>query len=457
MGFLTRDKQFYRSFFSMVFFIAVQNVITFGVNLADNVMLGQYSETALSGAALSNQVQFLLQMVVGGAGEGMMVLTAQYWGKGDAMPIRRIVAKGMAFGVPVVAGFFAVSFFFPQAVLSLLSNEAPILSAGAQYLGILSFSFPFFYISSLLTASQRSVGNSKLGMFLSLAALFLNVGLNYVLIFGHLGFPAMGIRGAAYATLTARVVECLLAAGYVLCLDKRLQMKIKDFFTFDRLLNRDFNRIALPVVLSGSSWGIAMGVQTSILGHMGPAAIGANSIATALYQVVTVVAFGAAAAASILMGQTVGRGDLHLVKAYSRTLQTLFLLIGLVTGGLLYLMRGPVISLYGADIAPETQALADSFLTILSITVVGTAYQMACLTGIVRGGGNTRFVLINDLVFMWGLVLPAAYLCAFVFRLSPAVVFFCLKSDQITKCLVAVFVVNRYRWVRQVTRTSSTV
>ena len=181
---------------------------------------------------------------------------------------------------------------------------------------------------------------------------------------------------------------------------------------------------------------------------MGAAAIAANSIAAAVFEVVTVVAYASASAAAVVIAKTLGEGKKEMVRPYTRTLQVIFLLIGAVTGLLLFLLKDAIVGLY--SITPETKRLALEFMTILSVTVVGTAYQMPALTGIVRGGGDTKFVMINDLIFMWGIVLPISAMAAFLWSWSPVLVFICLKADQILKCFVAVIKVNRYRWVKQI-------
>ena len=208
--------------------------------------------------------------------------------------------------------------------------------------------------------------------------------------------------------------------------------------------------MGLPLILSSSIWGVAMSAKTAILGRLGEETIAANSIATTLFQVVTVLTYGSASASSVVIGKCVGEGDIPRVKAYSKTLQIIYIVIGILTGLVLWSCKDLIISLY--SITEETVLLAEQFITVLSVTVVGTAYQCACLTGIVTGGGDTRFVLINDLIHQWVIVIPAAFLSAFVFHAPLWVTFACLKSDQVLKCFVAIVKVNRYRWIRVLTR-----
>ena len=196
-----------------------------------------------------------------------------------------------------------------------------------------------------------------------------------------------------------------------------------------------------------------MAVQTAILGHLGSEAIAANSIATTVFQILSVIVYGSASATSVLIGKTIGEGRMDMIRQYAKTLQVLYILLGLATGVLLYCSKDAILAFYA--VSPGAKELALQFITVLSVTVCGTAYQMPALTGIVRSGGDTKFVLYNDTIFMWMIVLPSSALAAFVFDFSPTAVFICLKSDQILKCFVAVVKVNRYRWIKQFDATQA--
>lgn len=233
---------------------------------------------------------------------------------------------------------------------------------------------------------------------------------------------------------------------YVFLVDKKIRIRPSQLLPTDWKMVKQYLRIGLPVLGSNAMWGIAMAVQTSILGHMGGTAIAANSIATTIFQIITVITYGSASASGVLIGKTIGEGQVEKVKAYAKTLQIIFLLIGICTGLILFFAKDAIISFY--TVSQAAKELALQFMTVLSVTVVGTSYQMAVLTGVVRAGGDTSFVLKNDTIFMWGIVLPLSALSAFVWNLGPVMVFICLKSDQILKCFVAVVKVNRYRWIK---------
>jgi putative MATE family efflux protein len=447
-SFLVRDRDFYKRFFYLTLIVALQNVITFGVNLSDNIMLGGYSEAALSGVAIVNQIQFILQMLVIGTGEGLVIMSSRFWGANDTESIKRSASISMRISILLSLILWAAVFFFPRGCLSLFTNDQAVLAEGIKYLQIICFSYVFFAVTNILIASMRSVETVKIGFIVSLSTLIINICFNYILIYGHFGAPRLGIRGSAIATLTARIIETIIVLVFIKCFEKKIHFRIRDFYKrIDKQLFLQYIKVGSPIILSNAMWGFAMATQTAILGHLKEAVIAASSIATTVFQIVSVVTYASASATSVIIGKTIGEKHIEKIKPYAKTLQILYLVIGISTGIVLFFAKDFILNFY--VISPQAKSYAMQFMTVLSVTVIGTAYQMPALTGIVRGGGDTKFVLYNDLIFMWLIVLPSSALCAFVFNFSPLIVFICLKSDQILKCFVAMVKVNRYKWIRE--------
>lgn len=447
---MIKDKYFYKTFFSLYLVVALQNIIVFSVNLADSIMLGSYNEIAMSGVSLANQIQFLLHMFVNGAANGLVVIASQYWGKKNLGPIKKVFSAAFVVGVAMSAILTVAVLASPVGILGILSDEAEIVIMGAEYIKIMAFSYIIFAVTQILIALMRSIEAVRIGFYTSVLALIFNVSLNYCLIFGNFGFPEMGVKGAAVATLISRVAELVAAVIYVFLVDKRLSLKIKDILKVEKTYFRDYIKAGLPLIGSGGSWGVAMTVQTAIIGRLGAACIGANAVTAPVFQVVSVLYSSSSNASSVLIGKTVGENDIPRVKKYTKKLQIVYVIIGLVSCAILLASRDFIISMY--DVTAETAALAVTFINILAVTVIGSSYEAPCLCGIVSGGGDTRFVFKNDIIFMWCIVLPLSFLSAFVFNWPVPVTFFILKSDQITKCLVAVVKVNRYKWIRSLTR-----
>lgn len=266
MPLFVRESYFYRRFFALAIIIAMQNLIIFGVNLADNIMLGSYTETALSGANLAIQIQFLLQMLVAAIAEGTVVLAARRWGMNDIGAIKHITNIGLRFGLALAALLMILMLLFPQEVLSLFTNEKAIVAEAHKYIGIICFSYVFFAMTNIFLASLRSVETVRIGFIISCSTLVVNVCLNYLLIYGNLGAPELGIQGAAIATLTARIIEFVIVIIYVRKFDRKICFKFSDFFMrFHGGLFAVFARIVLPLLLSNAMWGIGMAIQTMIL------------------------------------------------------------------------------------------------------------------------------------------------------------------------------------------------
>lgn len=447
----TKDRNFYRSFAVLCLTLMLEQAVILSVNLADNIMLGRYSESALSGVAAVNQIQFVLQQIVFGVSSGMIVLGSQYWGQKRTGEIRMLssIAMRAALGV-AIALFIAVS-LFPEQTLRLFTRDAAIVAEGVAYLKIIRFTYLFFAASSILLGTMRVVESVQIALRVSVLSLVLNCSINYVLIYGRFGAPEMGVRGAAIGTLAARIVELFVFAWYVFVRDRRVSMQSSDFLSADREMARDFFRVASPVILTQTLWGLANALQTVILGHMSAVAIAAQSISSNVFLLLKVASVGASSAAAILIGKAIGEGkDLSVLKEYTRTLQALFVAIGLVLGAALMIIRVPLLRVY--NISDETRALANAYMIIQSVVLVTMSYQMPTNGGMIRGGGDTRFVMILDLISIWGIVLPFSCLAAFVWRLSPIIVIILLNSDQVFKCVPAFIRVNSYKWIKRLTR-----
>ncbi len=446
---MVRDKKFYKAFLILTLTIALRNVIIFTVNLADSVMLGRFSEAALSGVSLVNQIQFMLQISVNGVCEGAQIFISRAWGAKDNATIRKMINISVRTAIVVSLIIFVIVSINPAGLLTLISPEPAFVAEGASYMNIIRFSYPVFALTMALIVAHNGVENGHLGFITSIVALVTNVFLNWCLIYGNLGFPRLGARGAAVATLVARCTECIIVLVYTFRIDKKIKLALRDFFTrIDGKLFRSYVRRASPVFFSGVIWGVAMTIQLAVLGHMGEEAVTANSISNTLFQIITVIAYASASAATVVISKTLGEGRVEMVKPYAKTLQVLFLAIGIVTGLALFFAKDLIINLY--DVAPASREMALDFMTVLSVTVVGTSYQMPCHTGIVRGGGDTSFVFKVDSIFMWGIILPGSLLAAFVFKWSPVVVFIILKCDQVIKCAIACIKVNSFNWIKKV-------
>ena len=289
---MTRDRSFYDPFIKLTLALMLQQAVALSVNLADNIMLGSYSETALSGVAAVNQIQFVLQQVIYGISNGMVVLASQYWGQKKTEPVRKLMSVAFWVSVGIAAALFVGVSLFPRTAVGMFSEDAAIVEQGISYLSIIRSTYLFFAATTIFLGGMRAVEKVKIALYVSVAALAINCSINFVLIKGRLGFPEMGARGAAVGTLTARIVECLIVGIYVLHKDGILHLRIKDLLKIDRALASDYFRISLPVVVTGFLWGCNSALQTAILGHMSSGAIAAHSISSTIFLFLKVTPVG---------------------------------------------------------------------------------------------------------------------------------------------------------------------
>ena len=297
---------------------------------------------------------------------------------------------------------------------------------------------------------MQAVETAFIGTVMSAMTICINACLNYVLIFGHFGAPEMGIKGAAVATTISRIVELITILVYVLFIDKKLNTNPVELVEFNTEYLADYAKAALPVMVSGLIWGIGQAMQTAILGHMGEGVLAANSIAILFMQLVGAFGMACGSASSVIMGKTVGSGNMDLIKPFARTLQIVFIVIGVTSGLILLFCRYLIVDFY--IISPETRELTLTFIIIFAITMMGSIYEYPVQGGIIAGGGNPKYQVIIDNIAIWCYTLPFAYASAFLFGWPPAVTYFILKSDQLLKCIPNAIYCNSFKWVKNLTR-----
>lgn len=435
-----KNNYFYLAFFRIMSILVLQNMITFSVNVADNIMLGSYSQNALSGAAAVNQIQFLLQQITLGLGEGLVALASQYWGRKDVKSICHITWIALLLGISVGFLLTAAACVMPAQILRIFTSDLSISQEGLRYLTIMKFTYLPFIITSICLACLRSMETVKIGFYISCVTLIINIAINYLLIFGKFGAPELGIAGAAIGTLCARLIEvCIIMIYFIKKYPNLLRIR---FAAIDKKLWLIYMKTSAPIVITQSLFGLSVSMQTAVLGHLSSDAIAANSAATTIFQYLKLIAIGSSSATLILIGKEVGSGQISRLKEYKRNLQFIYLGIGLTICFLLQLIRQPLLNLYTLTV--PARELAAQIILLLSITAIGTAYQMPVNTGIIRGSGDTSFALKLDLISIWGFVYPLSLLAAFVWKLPIIVVVTFLNSDQLFKCIPAFIKVNKY-------------
>ena len=442
--------KFYRSVFALVIPMALQNLINVGVTAADVIMLGRVGEKALSGASLAGQVQYIMVLFLFGLTSGATVLTAQYWGKGDKKTIEKILGLGMKAAIIVTAIFTVAALLIPDLLMRIFTNDPAVISEGMKYLRIVAFSYVLMGITQVYLFIMRSVERVVVATVVYLVSLICNVIVNAIFIFGLLGCPAMGIQGAALGTLAARFVELILVFGYARLFNKDIKFRFRYLMRTDKLLVRDFLRYALPVVMNEVMWGLGTAANTAILGHMGSAAVAANSVAQVARQLATVVAFGLSSATAIYLGKTIGEKKFEHAKAYAHRFLLLSVVMGAI-GGAIILVAAPVTAAL-LSLTPAAKSYLKFMFFVMSYFVIAQSFNTTMVVGTFRSGGDTRFGLIMDVATMWGCSILFGFLAAFVFHCGVPVVYIILMSDELIKVPITWIRYRSYKWLKDVTR-----
>lgn len=357
---------------------------------------------------------------------------------------------GMCMAVAVTAIFTLVSLLMPETLIRIFTNESEVIREGVKYLRILAFSYIAIGITDVYLYIMRSVERIKVATAVYLSSLICNVILNAVFIFGMFGCPAMGIRGAALATLLARILELILVIGYAKIYNREILFRMKYFFHMDSGLLKDFLVCAVPVILNEVLWGIANSASTAILGHMGSAAVAANSVAQVTKEMSMVVSFGISNAAAIYLGKTIGEKKYQHARAYAERFVKLSILLGIGSAVIILLSSQMIIMVMA--MTPLTKDYLRFMMCVMAYYAVAQTLDETVIVGIFRSGGDTRFGLIIDLTAMWGCSVLLGAAAAFVFHCSVPVVYALLMSDELVKIPI---IWGRYKncsWIRNITR-----
>lgn len=449
-SFFTRDSRFYKTFFSMMIIVALQNLVAYSVNMADNIMLGSYNQNALSGAATVNQIFFMVQQFALSIGNALVVLASQYWGERRIKPIRTLTGIALKLGIICSAVIILLCTLIPVPLLKLFTDSPEIIEEGLLYLSLIKWTFALFIITNVLMAALRSVGTVNISFYISIVSLIVNVGINYTLIFGKFGFPEMGVRGAAVGTFIARIVEFAIVFLYILKVDRKLHLFSGDLFKTDKSLRRDYTKVTIPIMLSQVLWGVSVPMQTAILGHLSADAIAANSVATTFYQYLKVIVIAMSSTSAVMIGNAIGRGDMKRIKSDARTMSVIDVVIGILLGLILLILRHPLLSLY--NLSDSATSMALNLIIIMSFIMVGMSYQMPVSFGIIQGGGDTGFTMKMNMISTWVIVMPLSVMAAFWWNWSVEAVVLVIQSDQIFKGVPTFIRFRSYKWIKKLTK-----
>ncbi|GAA0121470.1 MULTISPECIES: MATE family efflux transporter [Clostridium] len=445
---LFNDKKFYKNLFLLSMPIILQQLIASSLNMLDTVMIGMVGETELASVGIANQYYFLFNIFVMGISSGCSVFISQLWGKKDKENIKKVLGIGLISGLVITALFTAVALFVPESIIGIFNKDEQVIKIGSEYLIIVCISYVFTAISFNFAAASRSIENTVLPMIASLSGLICNGILNYIFIFGKFGFEAMGVRGAAFATLIARMVESIILIAPIYLNKGILRIKFKEFFTINKDLVKSVYSTIIPVILNEACWGLGTVTYAVIYGRIGTQASAAIQICTTIQNLFMIIAYGLANASVVVIGKEVGSGREERSKLYARRLCAVSALVGLALSVILALSAPGILSLFNVSKAVLHDALL--ILYIYAIVMTAKIYNVILIVGILRGGGDSKFGAILQGVTLWLIGVPLAFITAFIFKLPVYIVALMTAIEETIKVVILIkrFISNK--WINNV-------
>ena len=444
-----RDKVFGRKLAFLALPIAFQNLMLALVAAADALMLGRFAQNAMAAVSLATQVQFVQNLLLWGIVSGAGVLGAQYWGKDDRTAMGRIFGIGVRQSLWICVAFFVACRCFPEKLMLCFAHDPELVRIGAEYLRVAAWSYLLTGVSQCYLGIMKVSDHVRESTCISSGAVAINVVFNALFIFGGFGVPAMGVRGAALATVLARAAE-LVWCVVLSYRESYIRLTWRDLTAFDRALSMDFLRYTLPIVGAGSLWGIGFTAYTALMGHLGPDAAAANAIAAVARDLMCCICNGLAGGCGIMIGNELGAGKLRRGKLYGERAMVLSFL----TGGfstLAILSSIPLVS-RAFPLTEQAHRYMIGMFVILSVYMIGRCVCTVVINGIFSAGGDTLFDVYSLSVCMWGVALPCAFLGAFYWKLPVLAVYACTCLDEVGKIPWVMFHFSRYKWVRNITR-----
>ena len=442
------DRAFYGKILAIALPISAQQLITVGVNLMDTVMLSSMGDAQLSASSLGGQFINLFQIFCMGIGMGASVLTSRYWGMKELPSLRKAITIMLRLALALSSLFTLATVFAPEMIMRIYTPEEEIIVYGAIYLRWLIPTYFCIGLSLTCTIVLRSVGQVKIPLWSSVFSFFVNIFFNWVFIFGHLGAPRMEIAGAALGTLIARVFEVAFICGHFFFRDKKIAYRIRNIMMKCGDLAKEYFRVCIPVLISDGLLALGNNAVAMVMGRIGKTFVAANSVTTIVQQLSSVLTQGMAHASGIITGHTMGRGDMETAQKQGYTFLGLGFALGCFAAAVILLVRRPIIDYY--QVSEETKMIAWELMDAISFIVVFQAMNSVLTKGVLRAGGDTRFLMAGDILFLWVASIPLGMLAGFVLRWPPFWIYTMLKIDQIIKCVWCFFRLRSRKWMKKI-------
>ena len=442
------DKSFYKEVMLIAVPVAMQGLITIGVNLADTLMIGSLGERQLSAASLATQYVNIFHSLCMGLSMGASVLASRFWGMKEYASLKRTMTIMYRFCLVLVAIFTISTALIPETIMKMYTTEKDVIAYGVEYLRYCTGCYLFYGLSLTSTIIMRSIQKVRLPLIVSIIAFFLNVGGNYILMFGKLGAPAMGISGVALSTLVVRIFEFAVICGYLMVAEDVLRYRPKDLFMKVRSLLPEYIGISIPVFLSDMVLALGTNVVMMVIGHLGAAFVAANAITAIVERISNILIIGVSQGSAVITGNTLGRGEIKNVERQGWAFLGIGIGLGVVSSLVILLLSNPIIDLY--NLSPETESITRQLLYAMSLIVVFTATNHIMTKGTLRGGGDTKALLVADNIFLWIVSIPLGFLAGLVLHVPPFWIYVCLKIDNPLKTIWCILRLKSKKWIKNI-------
>lgn len=428
------DKHFYRTLAAVALPIALQSLISSSLVLVDNLMVGQLGEKALASVGLAIQIFNIQWMILFGFRTGCATFVTQFWGVRDTANIRKVAGLGVLVCFSVSMIFFVAAVLAPGFILRIFTNIPEAIEAGSGYVRIAAPCFLLLGITQPLSSVFRGTQQTKIPLYISSASFLLNTGLNYIFIFGKFGFPALGIKGAALATVIARMLECSFMVAAILSKKNILSGNIKSFFAFNLNFVKRVFRNATPTMINEGLWGTADASYNAAYGRIGITSYAAVQASSTIMSLFAHAAFSVGDASLILIGEQLGRGDTDRAYEISRKLIRVGVIVGGIFGVVIIFMANPILGMF--DLSQEGLFIARRILLIKGVFLPLSMYVVIQVTGTLRSGGDTKFAMLLEGSTMWLIGVPLAFLGALYFKLPIYAIVFLVQVESIIKAFI---------------------
>ena len=442
------DKSFIRKIITIGIPIAFQGLLNTLLNLVDNMMIGSLGESSIAAVGLANKVFFVFTLLLFGIVSGSSVLTAQYFGKKDVKNIRRVLGLSLIIGLIGAFIFMLAGLFIPKTVMRIFTPNENTIKIGVSYLTVVAISYPLTAVTNCYISLLRATNKVKAPVFITIAAILVNVVLNYTFIYGHFGFEALGVKGAAIATVIARLFEfiCILAVVYIG--KSEAAAKFKELIDFNKEFIKKYFIIVSPVIANEFVWGLGVTMYSLVYGRMGDSAVASITITQNVEQICVVIFQGLSSATAVILGNELGANKIERADKHAKGFFIIQFMLVLVMATVCLIIRKPLINLFNVD-----QNVASDIVRCLNVFIIYSPFRMFNLVnivGVLRSGGDTKASLLLDMTGVWLVGIPFAFLGGIVLKLPIYYVYAMITIEEVYKFILGFIRYRKKKWLRKI-------